>query len=82
MLCLMRRSGESIKIGDDITIIVNRIDENQVSLGITAPRNMAILRDDCKDKRAPCSQCGGAGGFPESAPHMQKCLHCGGSGVR
>ena len=44
MLVLSRRIGESIRIGDRITITVVRIGQNQVRLGIEAEREIPILR--------------------------------------
>ncbi|OQA03969.1 MAG: Carbon storage regulator [Planctomycetes bacterium ADurb.Bin401] len=51
MLILQRKLGETIKIGKNIEISVVELSKNQVKLGITAPEDMAIIRDDavCKD---------------------------------
>jgi len=46
MLILTRRSGESIKIGDDITISVIEIRGHQVRLGIEAPRTVVVHREE------------------------------------
>jgi carbon storage regulator len=46
MLILSRRAGESLTIGDEITITVVGINGNQVRLGITAPREVRVLRDE------------------------------------
>ena len=46
MLVLSRREGESIMIGDDIEVIVTRIDHDSVKLGVVAPRQMAVFRDE------------------------------------
>jgi len=46
MLILTRRSGESIKIGDDITISVIEIRGHQVRLGIEAPRDVVVHREE------------------------------------
>lgn len=46
MLVLSRKVGESIKIGDGITIVVNRISGNRVTLGLQAPKNMRIIRGE------------------------------------
>lgn len=45
MLCLARRKGESIKIGDDITIVIIDI-RGQVKIGIDAPKDVVILRSE------------------------------------
>lgn len=46
MLILTRNAGEAIKIGDDITITVMGTKGNQVRIGIDAPKDVAIARDD------------------------------------
>lgn len=46
MLILTRKSGEGIRIGDSITIKVIEIRGNQVRLGVEAPRNIMVHRDE------------------------------------
>lgn len=46
MLVLTRNSGQSIKIGDDITITVLSCVGTQVRLGITAPKDVDVHRDE------------------------------------
>ncbi len=46
MLVLTRRPGESIKIGDDITIQVRHAKHNRISVAIEAPRDVRILRSE------------------------------------
>ncbi|MEK0447329.1 MAG: carbon storage regulator CsrA [Verrucomicrobiota bacterium] len=46
MLILSRREGESIMIGDDIEVVVTRIEHDSVRLGVTAPRQMAVFRHE------------------------------------
>lgn len=46
MLTLTRKVGESIRIGDDIEIVVKEIRRNQVRIGIVAPRDVAIYREE------------------------------------
>lgn len=46
MLILTRKMGESIRIGDDIAISVIDIRGNQVRLGIEAPRNVVVHRQE------------------------------------
>ncbi|RJQ55742.1 MAG: carbon storage regulator [Nitrospiraceae bacterium] len=50
MLVLTRKSDESIKIGDDITITIVEIKGNSVRLGIKAPARMKIYRDELYEK--------------------------------
>jgi len=44
MLALTRRPGESVTIGDDIVVTVVSVSGGQVRLGISAPRNVQVLR--------------------------------------
>ena len=46
MLILGRRIGERILIGDDIVVVVTNITGGRVELGIEAPKEVSILRDD------------------------------------
>ncbi len=46
MLILSRRLGESLTIGDEITITVVGVNGNQIRLGITAPREVRVLREE------------------------------------
>jgi carbon storage regulator len=46
MLVLSRKAGERIRIGDDITIVVNRVVGSRVSVGIEAPPNVRIVRGE------------------------------------
>ena len=46
MLCISRRLDESIVIAEDIVIRVISIDRGKVRLGITAPRDVPIWREE------------------------------------
>ena len=46
MLILSRRAGESITIGDDIVVTVIAVGGNHIRLGISAPREVRVLRDE------------------------------------
>ncbi len=46
MLTLTRKVGESIRIGDNIEIVVKEIRRNQVRIGIIAPRDVSIYREE------------------------------------
>ena len=46
MLILSRRPGESVKIGDEVTVTILDMKGNQLRLGFTAPPNVAIHREE------------------------------------
>ena len=46
MLILSRRAGESLTIGDDIVVTIVAINGNQIRLGIAAPREVRVLREE------------------------------------
>ena len=46
MLVLSRKVGEKVVIGDKITVVVNRVSGNRISLGIEAPADVRIVRGE------------------------------------
>jgi carbon storage regulator len=46
MLILTRRVGESLMVGDDITITVLGVKGNQVRIGVDAPKEVAVHREE------------------------------------
>lgn len=46
MLILTRRVGESIVIGDTISVTILRSNRGQVKLGITAPKDVPVHREE------------------------------------
>lgn len=54
MLVLSRKVGERVKIGQEIELTVVRIGPNAVRLGIKAPNNLVIVREEL-EVIIPCS---------------------------
>lgn len=83
MLILQRRAGESLVIGEDITVSVLSVDGNRVRLAITAPEDVPILRtellaarqinqDAASEEGAPVELLGLLGGVLEQKPQRGK----------
>ena len=51
MLCLVRKKGQFVKIGDDISVKVLEIQENRVKLGFIGPPEMRIDRSEVRELR-------------------------------
>lgn len=50
MLILTRRVGESLMVGDDVSIIVLGVKGNQVRIGINAPKSVAVHREEIYER--------------------------------
>ncbi len=59
MLILTRRVGETVMIGDEVTITVLGVKGNQVRIGINAPKHIAVHREEIYE-RIKREQHGGA----------------------
>jgi carbon storage regulator len=46
MLILTRRVGETVMIGEDVSVTVLRVKGNQVRLGVNAPKNVSVQREE------------------------------------
>lgn len=46
MLIITRKPTESVMIGDDVTVTVLGVKGNQVRIGIDAPKDMAVQREE------------------------------------
>jgi carbon storage regulator len=46
MLILTRRVGETLMIGDDVSVTVLRVKGNQIRLGVNAPKNVSVQREE------------------------------------
>jgi carbon storage regulator len=54
MLVLSRKQGESIQIGDNITIKIVSVGQGRVKIAIDAPSNVTILRQELCDGQSDC----------------------------
>ncbi len=50
MLILTRRTGESVMIGDDVSITILGIMDKQVRIGVDAPKDIAVHREEIYNK--------------------------------
>jgi carbon storage regulator len=50
MLILTRRAGETVMVGSDITITVLGVKGNQVRIGINAPKDVAVHREEIYER--------------------------------
>jgi carbon storage regulator len=50
MLILTRRIGETLMIGDEVTIKVLGVKGNQVRLGVNAPKDVSVHREEIYEK--------------------------------
>ena len=68
MLILTRRVGETVMIGDDVTITVLGVKGNQVRVGINAPKHVAVHREEIYERIKREQQGGGPeGGGPDDS---------------
>jgi carbon storage regulator len=51
MLILTRRAGEALRIGDEIEVTVMAVNGSQVRIGINAPRNIAVDREEIAERK-------------------------------
>jgi carbon storage regulator len=51
MLILTRRAGEALRIGDEIEVTVMAVNGSQVRIGINAPRDIAVDREEIAQRK-------------------------------
>lgn len=60
MLILSRKKGEKICVGNDITIMIVDIRGDQVQVGIDAPREVPVDREEIRDDKEAQKEAGSA----------------------
>jgi carbon storage regulator len=50
MLILTRKVGETLMVGSDVTVTVMAVHGNQVRLGVSAPKDVAVHREEIYDR--------------------------------
>ena len=58
MLVLSRKQSERIRVGSDIVVTVVRVAGDKVRLGIEAPANVLVLRDELDSRSASIPEAG------------------------
>jgi carbon storage regulator len=66
MLILTRRVGETVMIGNDVTVTVLGVKGNQVRVGVNAPRDVAVHREEIFERIKREEE--GAGGTTSARP--------------
>ncbi len=67
MLILTRRVGETVMIGNDVTVTVLGVKGNQVRVGVNAPRDVAVHREEIFE-RIKREEEGGSSATPSTRP--------------
>jgi carbon storage regulator len=64
MLILTRRAGEALRIGDEIEVTVMAVNGSQVRIGINAPRDIAVDREEIAERKRRDREALSAGAKP------------------
>ncbi|HEY0961356.1 MAG: carbon storage regulator CsrA [Gammaproteobacteria bacterium] len=65
MLILTRRVGETLMVGDDVTVTVLGVKGNQVRIGVNAPKDVAVHREEIYERIRKETE----GGDSSKTPH-------------
>lgn len=72
MLILTRKVGETVMIGNEVTVTVLGVKGNQVRVGINAPRNVAVHREEIYERIK--AERGEGASDPEAAKHRPEAV--------
>ena len=70
MLVLTRRVGERVHVGDEIVVTLTRIAGDHVRLGIEAPTDVAVDREEIHERLGPADGAAGAGADASAADRI------------
>jgi carbon storage regulator len=68
MLILTRRAGEAVRIGDEIEVTVMAVNGSQVRIGISAPRDIAVDREEIAERKRRDREAAGLPVAAQAAP--------------
>ena len=68
MLILTRRVGETVMIGNEVTVTVLGVKGNQVRIGVNAPKDVAVHREEIYERIKREED--GEGRSPGAVPHL------------
>jgi carbon storage regulator len=68
MLILTRRAGEAVRIGDEIEVTVMAVNGSQVRIGISAPRDIAVDREEIAERKRRDREAAGVPGSAQAVP--------------
>jgi len=72
LLSLARRPGQKIRIGEDIVVVVREVRGRQVKLGIEAPSNVRVLREEIFEELSRSNREAVSAVVPEALAALQK----------
>lgn len=71
MLILTRRVGETLVIGDNVTVTVLGVKGNQVRIGVNAPKEVSVHREEIYQRIQQEKQGGGSASFDEKSEEYE-----------